>query len=138
MNPSDNKPRRYWLYVLRLEQEKYYIGVTSKTPEERFKEHQKGIRSANWTRKYKPVELIDSQDLGVMTYADAQVYEDKVIRAYLKKVGVNNARGGDLKDVDDYIIRFGYIFDVWGWETITLVVFLLLWGTVATVAYFLK
>jgi predicted GIY-YIG superfamily endonuclease len=31
--------KKWWLYVLKLERGKYYVGITSKTPERRFYEH---------------------------------------------------------------------------------------------------
>lgn len=138
MNEDDQKLRHYWLYILKCEEDKYYIGVTSKTPELRMQEHIKGIRPAKWTMKYKPIKLVDRKDLGMMTYENAEKYENKVIRAYVKKCGINNARGGDLRDTSDFIIRFGYIFDKSGWEVITAVVFLMLIIIILMTAYYMK
>jgi predicted GIY-YIG superfamily endonuclease len=107
---DDNKPRNYYLYVILCEDNKHYIGVTSKTPEERFNEHLHGIRSAKWTMKYKPIKLIDSKKIGYMTYKQAEKYEDKAVRAYMRKVGLNNARGGDLTDDYEYTYLFGRIY----------------------------
>jgi len=42
-----------FIYILRLEQNKYYIGKT-KDLFTRFDAHKKGIASY-WTRKYKPI-----------------------------------------------------------------------------------
>jgi predicted GIY-YIG superfamily endonuclease len=98
--------KHYWLYVLRLEEDKYYVGVTSKTPEERFREHLNGIRAAKWTLKYKPVSIYDQKELGLMTYDYAQKYENIVVRRYMKERGYNITRGGDLTDPSDYV-KFG-------------------------------
>ena len=138
MNEGDYKLRHYWLYILKCDQDKYYIGVTSKTPEVRMQEHIKGIRSVKWTMKYKPIKLIDRKDLGTMTYKNAEKFENKVVRACIKQYGINNARGGDLRDTEDYIVRFGYIFDKSGWEVITAVAFLMLVIIVLTMAYYMK
>ncbi len=135
---SDKTKRNYWLYVLKCEKGKYYIGVTSKTPKQRMYEHTNGIRSAKWTMKYKPIKIIDQKNLGRMTYADAQSYENKVVRAYIKNVGINNARGGDLTDTEDYTIRFGYIFAKENWDTISGIVVMMLFIAILIVAYYLK
>ncbi len=44
---TDEQNKHWWLYVLKLEQGKWYIGITSQTPEKRFYEHKIGRRSAN-------------------------------------------------------------------------------------------
>jgi predicted GIY-YIG superfamily endonuclease len=82
------------LYVLKLEGTKYYIGVTSKTPEERYLEHRNGFYGAEWTKIHKPIEIEQSKDLGFTTYEKAGVYENKVTRQYVKKYGIDNVRGG--------------------------------------------
>ena len=117
--------KHYWLYVLKLEQGKYYVGVTSKTPEIRMKEHIDGFGAA-WPRKYKPTKLLDKKELGFITYEEAEKYEGRVVRAYIRKYGINNVRGGDLKVVDDLISRFGWYRNKDYWEAFTVIVFLLL------------
>lgn len=109
---SENK--HWWLYVLKLEQGKWYVGITSQTPEKRFKEHLGG-RKTRWTNKYPPVKVIDTKYLGELPYEDVKVYENKVTRMYMKKKGVNNVRGGDLTDTSSYKIRFGYVWDEIRW-----------------------
>lgn len=121
-----HKNTKTWtLYVLRLQQNKWYIGITSQTVEARFHEHKYG-RKSYWTEKYPPIEIADSKSLGDLSLEDAKVYEDKVTMRYMKEKGVNNVRGGSLTDKSDYVIRFGYIWDKFGWEAITVVVFELL------------
>ncbi|MCA9351060.1 GIY-YIG nuclease family protein, partial [Candidatus Saccharibacteria bacterium] len=53
--------KQWYLYVLKLEKDKYYVGITSQTVKKRFNEHKTGIRAANWTKKYKPVEIVHSR-----------------------------------------------------------------------------
>lgn len=117
--------RRWWLYVLRLEGEKYYVGITSKTPEIRMYEHKNNIRSAYWTAKYKPVEVIYREDMGVIEKARAEKRENKMVRAVMKERGVNNVRGGDLRSTDPYIQRFGYYRNKDEWSAATVIVLLL-------------
>ena len=133
MRADDGRRRHYSLYVLKLTDGKYYVGLTSKTPQETFWEHQHDIRAASWTQKYKPTQLFDSKNLGVITYAEAEKYESKVTRLYMKKYGLNNVRGGDLTGIDDYIVRFGRVFNLSGWQMIVGIVFLLLVIVILTV-----
>jgi len=96
---TDNKPftRNYWLYILLLEQGKYYVGITSrKYAEDRISEHFNGFYAARWTRKYKPVEVNDKRFLYETTKEEAEKVERRVTREYMKKYGYQNVRGGDL------------------------------------------
>lgn len=122
----------WWLYVLRLEDGKFYVGITSKTPEKRMQEHLNGVRVAYWTAKHKPLEIIHAEDLGLIEKEMAERRENKMVRALMKQRGINNVRGGDLTSVDEYIQRFGYIWDKDGWKLIVYIVALLL-----VLAYFM-
>lgn len=134
----DNQKKHYWLYVLKLEGSKYYIGITTQTPEIRLYEHKNGIRAAYWTKKYTPKKIIDRKDLGVMPRKEAEAYENKVVRAYMKQKGYNNVRGGDLTDIDDYVKRFGYYLLKDGWEVVTLVILFLLIIGLLVIKLYLK
>lgn len=107
--------RRWWLYILRLEDEKFYVGITSKTPEIRMREHQNRVRVAYWTAKHRPTEVIYSKDLGIIEKERAEKIENKYVRKIMKEKGVNKVRGGDLTDTADYVIRFGRIYDKEAW-----------------------
>jgi predicted GIY-YIG superfamily endonuclease len=120
------EPRHIWLYVLELEQQKYYIGITASTPEWRMQQHINGFAGARWTRKYEPLKIIERRDLGITTYTDAELIENKATREYIKKFGLNNVRGGDITDDNDYIKRFGWLWTKGDWETITIVTLLCL------------
>lgn len=113
---KDVQIRHWWLYILRLEDGKFYVGITSKTPEIRMQEHQNGKQSAYWTAKHRPIEIIYREDLGHIKKDKAERYENKMTRSIMKKQGVNNVRGGDLTHTNDYVVRFGYIFDKENWE----------------------
>lgn len=92
----DTKQKSWWLYVLKLEQEKYYVGITSKTPEERMREHISGYMGAKWTKKYRPQELLDKKLIGAVDVEEAKKYENKVTREYINRFGTKNVRGGNL------------------------------------------
>ncbi len=121
----NNNPYHWWLYVLKLEQNKWYIGITSQTPEKRFQEHSRG-RKSYWTEKYKPISIADQKFLGDLSYDEAKAYEDKITRLYMRKKGVNNVRGGTLTQTSDFIVRFGYIWDGLNWEMLTVIILQLL------------
>lgn len=90
----------HWtLYILKLQDNKYYVGITTKTPQIRMQEHVNGVRVAYWTAKHKPVEIILEEDLGRVSKAHAEKYENKVTRDLMKQHGINNVRGGDLTSV---------------------------------------
>lgn len=125
-NLSMDTKRRWWLYVLKLEHGKWYVGITSQEPQVRFLEHKAGRRAAYWTMAHKPLEIELTEDLGVVTRQHAEVHENKITRSLMKERGLNNVRGGDLTNIDDYIKRFGWIYLKDGWQLITLIVFLLL------------
>lgn len=91
-----------------------------------MKEHMNNIRAAYWTAKHKPIEIIYQEDLGIIEKNKAEKRENKMVRALMKQRGLNNVRGGDLKSVDEYIQRFGYIMDKDGWSTATMAIFLVL------------
>lgn len=106
---------RWTLYILKLEQDKWYVGITSKTVEYRFKQHKNGF-GANWTRKYKPLEIVDTKDLGECEVEKAQLFEGRVTREYMEKYGDNTVRGGDLTDVENYYRRFGHFWHKDDWR----------------------
>lgn len=121
-----NKIGHWHLYILKLQDGKYYVGITSKTPDIRMREHLNGVRVAYWTAKHRPTEIIHTEDLGNITRRQAEKRENKMVRACMKERGINNVRGGDLTSTEEYIVRFGYIFNKDGWSEITIVTCLLL------------
>lgn len=75
------------VYALELENGRYYVGKTCDV-EKRFKEHTKGYKSSSWTRKYKPLSILE-------TIEDAHCLdEDKLTVDYMMKYGISNVRGG--------------------------------------------
>lgn len=126
MNTAPKESHRWWLYVLKLEGGKWYVGITSKTPEERMQERLRGVRAAYWTMKYKPLEIELTEDLGVINKKYAEKYENQVTRLLMKERGINNVRGGDLRSGEDYVKRFGwfYLKDQWELGTVAILSFL--------------
>jgi predicted GIY-YIG superfamily endonuclease len=79
------------IYVIRLENNKYYIGKTNNI-ERRFIEH---CSSNNkWLKMYKPIEVIE-------TYHIESIFsEDLYVKEYMNKYGINNVRGGTYSTFD--------------------------------------
>lgn len=117
--------KHYWLYVLKLKDNKYYVGITTKTPEIRFLEHKNGVRVARWVALHPPLSIYDRKDLGTITETDAKTYENKVVRSYIKKYGIKNVRGGDLSYTEDLVIFFGTIRNKELFVAATVILFLL-------------
>lgn len=74
------------IYVLKCDNNKYYVGKTNKSVEERFKEHIKN--PCVWTRKYKPIQILESFEL------KSKFDEDTTTLEYMEKYGIENVRGG--------------------------------------------
>jgi hypothetical protein len=80
-----------YIYVLHLEQGKYYVG-RSKLEEGRIIEHFTGEKSCQWTRKYKPIEVCEK-------FRGDPLYEDFVTKIYMAKYGIDNVRGGAYSNI---------------------------------------
>lgn len=81
-----------YIYVLKLNEGKYYIGKTE-TPDNRFIQHFSNIGSM-WTKRFSPLlihEIIPNCD----TYD-----EDKYTLKYMKEFGIENVRGGSFTQLE--------------------------------------
>lgn len=90
------------LYVLRLEKGRWYVGVTTRTLEERFLEHMTHYQEyqhanngnsvshpgAAWTRMYEPLEIHHSEPLV------SALQEDNLTLQYMMEYGIQMVRGG--------------------------------------------
>jgi predicted GIY-YIG superfamily endonuclease len=79
------------IYILKLRAGKYYIGKT-KNIEKRYEEHLTGSGSG-WTKKHKPVSLIKT------IKSTSQFDEDKYVKEYMAKYGIENVRGGTYSNI---------------------------------------
>jgi len=83
--------KKYAIYVLRLEKNKYYIGKSTNL-QKRLKQHFKG-RGATWTRLYHPIEIYEIR-------RNCDVFdEEKITLQYMKRYGINNVRGGSYSRI---------------------------------------
>jgi predicted GIY-YIG superfamily endonuclease len=74
------------VYVLKLEDDKYYVGRTCDY-ERRVREHFEGRGSA-WTQMYKPLELYELLEV------ETGFEEDMVVKEMMSLYGIDNVRGG--------------------------------------------
>jgi predicted GIY-YIG superfamily endonuclease len=80
------------LYVLQLEDDKWYVGKTDDIAK-RFEQHKTGKGSA-WTKLYKPIKIEKLQP--ITSIHD----ETNVTKDFMKKYGTDNVRGGAYCQVD--------------------------------------
>ena len=74
------------VYILRLESNKYYVGTSANLPR-RLKDHFRG-RGSVWTKKYKPIEVMDIiENKDIFT-------EDNTTKTLMFKHGIEEVRGG--------------------------------------------
>ena len=80
------------IYVLKLEQGKYYVGKTNDV-DRRFFQHMQG-QGSSWTQKFEPVRIIETKE-------DATVWdEDVYVKKYMQQYGIDNVRGGSYSQVE--------------------------------------
>lgn len=81
-----------FIYILQLEQGKYYVGKTT-NPKMRLENHFDSTGSS-WTKKYKPINIYQ-------IIPDCDNYdEDKYTKIYMEKFGLNNVRGGSFCQIE--------------------------------------
>lgn len=86
-NKNQSTPNKCNLYVLKCAQNKFYVGKTYKSFDERFVEHLMG-EGSEWTKKYPPEEVVKSA-----INADP-ILEDAWTLMYMRDYGIENVRGG--------------------------------------------
>lgn len=83
-----------YIYVIRLEHNKYFIGKTKLPSITLFQIHELAHTLANkWLLEYKPVQIIE-----IIHSLDAWD-EDKTTLKYMDKYGINNVRGGSFTSI---------------------------------------
>ncbi len=93
---SSDQPRAWWLYALELENDAYYIGITSKwNPYDRIMQHGSFLGSS-WANLHKPVSVMEIRDMGYVTEREAKDFEQNLTWVYIRIYGHKNVRGGDI------------------------------------------
>ena len=94
------------IYILKLINSKYYVGKTHNI-ENRYEQHINGSGSA-WTKKYKPLAIIKK------IKSTSQFDEDKYVKEYMSKYGIENVRGGTYTSIElDYVSLLQLQKELW-------------------------
>ncbi len=80
------------LYILKCENNKYYVGTTTLNTTTRLTQHMSGRGSA-WTKKHPPL-WIEKEITNCDKYD-----EDKWTKIYMDKYGIDNVRGGSYSQI---------------------------------------
>lgn len=88
-----------YIYVLQLQNNKYYVGKTSH-PHSRIETHFTN-NGSEWTKLHKPIKLLE-----LIPNCD-HYDEDKYTYKYMDKFGIDNVRGGSYSTavLDDCTIK---------------------------------
>jgi len=81
-----------YIYVLKLQQNKYYIGKTN-NPQYRIEDHVNS-QGSSWTVKYPPTNIHQ-----IIPDCD-EFDEDKYTIKYMKEKGIDNVRGGSFCEIN--------------------------------------
>lgn len=93
---SAGKHLEQWqLYVLQLDNDKWYVGVTAKTPHEELARHKAG-NGVEWTRESKPVKVHYAKDFGAVAEDKVREFEDRVTLKYMERYGVATVRSDNM------------------------------------------
>jgi hypothetical protein len=79
------------IYILKLKESKYYIGKT-KNGVTRIMHHFSD-QGSKWTKKYEPISV------DKIIYKADEFDEDKWVKIYMNKYGIDNVRGGTYSNM---------------------------------------
>lgn len=96
--------RRISIYVLKCQNDKYYVGQSTNI-KRRFLNHQSGLNAAEWTKIFKPVELVEVVLTPLENRIEAVQIENEVTVRYMLQYGWENVRGGDFCVLDPFKLR---------------------------------
>jgi len=87
------------IYVLKLQQGKFYIGK-SEDVTKRYQDHVNGMGPL-WTQKYKPTSLFKT------IRSKSSFDEDNITKEYMNLYGISNVRGGSYSSevLPDYQVK---------------------------------
>ena len=93
---TDEGNTEYWVYVLKLREYKYYVGMTQDV-EKRLQEHSEGgERCAQWTKKYPPLHENPYRKFGPFEDKGVALREENFRTAECMRIHqIDNVRGGE-------------------------------------------
>jgi predicted GIY-YIG superfamily endonuclease len=90
--------KRKVIFVLKLENEKYFIGKSVDFDKSLIK-HENGTAS-KWTKIHKPIKVIETIELDNENSIEIQDKIDNIVRKYFMAFGFKNVRGGRYSIID--------------------------------------
>ena len=87
------------IYILRCEDDFYYIGESkTKWLQRRIKQQfgeKIGIgKQSEFCKKHKPIEVVSTFDLGILSYKEAEIIENAWTKIFVDRFGKDKVRGG--------------------------------------------
>lgn len=109
-NNQNEKLDNYLLYILELQNFRYYVGIT-KNPAARFNDHRNG-KSTYFVKQNLPIINIQKTLLKTTNKKEAEKIETKKALQLMKKHGIDNVTGGYLAgDYHEKIIKLKMYFN---------------------------
>ena len=96
------------IYILKLQENKWYVGKTYKNVKERFQEHYDG-NGSSWTKKYKPIKIHHITNTCGPNKGAEYWQENAETLDYMEKYGIENVRGGSYTNVVLYAEQLRYL-----------------------------
>jgi len=93
-------PVEIYLYVLELQDQCYYVGLTSDVAN-RMSQHFSG-EGAQWTLLHRPIKVLHTISTGTKDAREAERKEDEVTIALMMKYGIGRVRGGHFCNVEQH------------------------------------
>src|SRR5699024_3741279 len=102
----------WYYYVLKLEDECYYVGITT-APSKRIQQHTyKYKQGAAWTKRHEVVDVIKIRYIGLTnSHYAKEIEREQTIKA-MKKYGWKSVRGSDCCAVSEYLVREQLLIDI--------------------------
>ncbi|WP_080411132.1 GIY-YIG nuclease family protein [Burkholderia ubonensis] len=91
-------PRDIYLYVLELEEGRFYVGLSDDL-DRRWEEHKSGA-GAEWTKRYRPLRRIFTINTGTQDTHRAEAMEDEATITLMSEHGIERVRGGHFCQSD--------------------------------------
>ena len=87
------------IYILKCEDDFYYIGESkTKWLQRRIKQQfgeKIGIgKQSEFCKKHKPIEVVSTFDLGILSYKEAEIIENAWTKIFVDRFGKDKVRGG--------------------------------------------
>jgi predicted GIY-YIG superfamily endonuclease len=97
MRIQKRRPRKLniWLYIIRLSEDKYYVGQTNNI-NKRLSQHFNG-NGSSWTKRYPPIEVLWTLETRLTYWRDALSVETEVAQKVAQIFGRENVRGGTFQ-----------------------------------------